>query len=162
MRDGSKMRVGVDRRPPERLGRWCQPARLWAGRRTWQRPSGETCLQEPKCSRARQEPHQAWRSMTSKTGVPPARVFSGRLQGGTPPSATSSPGDGPGQLLQGTARKGPEVTRWVSTSPPPPTSTSPDAILERNAEGGEIQESKHFTCLKVSLYLNATKIVTSH
>ena len=28
MRDGSKMRVGVDRRPPERLGRWCQPARL--------------------------------------------------------------------------------------------------------------------------------------
>ena len=46
--------------------------------------------------------------------------------------------------------------------PSTPTSTSPDAILERNAEGGEIQESKHFTCLKVSFYLNATKIVTSH
>uniref|UniRef100_A0AC11ERX9 Uncharacterized protein n=1 Tax=Ovis aries TaxID=9940 RepID=A0AC11ERX9_SHEEP len=89
-----------------------QPARLRAGRRTWQRPSGETCLQGPKCSGARQEPHQARRSMTSRTGAPPVRVFSGRLQGGTPPLATSSPGDGPGQLLQGAARQGPEVTRW--------------------------------------------------
>ena len=46
--------------------------------------------------------------------------------------------------------------------PSTPTFTSPDTILERNAEGGEIKESERFTCLKGSLYLKAAKTVTSH